>query len=98
LKVSLPPEVAVYLLNQKREDLAQLERRYAARIQIALDDQLMSHQSELEVRTRLEGERLQQPQVRLGGVAPIEPAAAADNGVDGSAAAAAAPGATAAEE
>ena len=37
LKVSLPPDVAVYLLNQKRDDLAQLERRYATRIQIVLE-------------------------------------------------------------
>jgi ribonuclease E len=87
LRVSLPPEVAVYLLNQKREDLAQLERRYATRIQIALNEQLMPHQSELEVRTRLEGEVPEPPQLRLGGVAPIEPRAAAANG-DGSAAAA----------
>jgi ribonuclease E len=80
VRVSLPPEVAVYLLNQKREDLAQLERRYATRIQIALNEQLMPHQSELDVRTRLEGEVPESPQLRLGGVAPIEAPAAAVSG------------------
>ena len=87
LRVSLPPEVAVYLLNQKREDLAQLERRYAAEIQLALNAQLMPHQSELEVRTRLEGEVSESPQLRLGGVAPSEPAVTAANGDGGGAAA-----------
>jgi len=76
LRVALPPEVAVYLLNQKREDLAQLERRYATRIQIALNEQLMPHQSELEGRARVEGEVPEPPQMRLGGVAPIEATAA----------------------
>jgi ribonuclease E len=83
LKVSLPPDVAVYLLNQKRDDLAQLERRYAARIQIVLNEELMPHQSEMEVRSRLEAGQAKLPTVRLGGVAvePAEPAApaAADN-------------------
>ena len=87
LRASLPPEVAVYLLNQKREDLAQLERRYATRIQIALNEQLMPHQSEFEARARVEGEVPEAPQLRLGGVAPIEPAAAVANGNGGAAAA-----------
>src|SRR4051795_5363923 len=34
MKVGLPRDVAMYLLNQKRDDLATLEARYAARIQI----------------------------------------------------------------
>lgn len=84
LKVSLPPDVAVYLLNQKRDDLAQLERRYATRIQIVLNEELMPHQSEMEVRSRLEAGQAKLPTVRLGGVA-VEPAAAAaaDNGAVG---------------
>jgi len=62
LKVSLPPEVAVYLLNQKREDLAQLERRYATRIQVVLKEELMPHQLETEVRARVEGAAPEPPQ------------------------------------
>lgn len=76
LRVSLPPEVAVYLLNNKRDDLAQLERRYATRIHVALQPDLMPHESELEIRTRLEAGQATVPQIRLGGVAPSEPAVA----------------------
>ncbi|MGD0946456.1 MAG: Rne/Rng family ribonuclease [Candidatus Binatia bacterium] len=85
LTVSLPPEVAVYLLNHKRDDLAQLERRYATRIQVALKEELMPHQSEMEIRTRLEPEQAKLRSARLGGVA-VEPAAAAaavNNGATG---------------
>jgi ribonuclease E len=89
LRVSLPPEVAVYLLNQKRDDLAQLERRYATRIQVVLNALLMPHQSEFEVRARIEAHP-EEPQIRLGGVTPAEPAApaAAGNGEAAPAAAA----------
>ncbi len=73
VRVSLPAEVGLYLLNQKREDLAELERRYAVRLQVILNDKLMPHQSEFEVRPRVEAEA-EQPQMRLGGVTPSEPA------------------------
>ena len=79
LRVALPPEVAVYLLNNKRDDLAQLERRYATRIQVVLDAQLMPHQSELEVRPRVERAE-PEPRTRLGGVAAVEPEPAAPAG------------------
>ena len=75
LRLSLPPDVAIYLLNQKREDVAQLESRYATRIHVVLSDALMPHQSELEVRPRVEGEPAEQPQIRLGGVAAIDQSA-----------------------
>ena len=57
MKVGLPRDVAMYLLNQKRDDLAVLEARYAARIQVVVDDKLMPHQSEIETRTRDVSER-----------------------------------------
>src|SRR4030095_6954103 len=41
MNVTLPRDVAMYLLNQKRDDLATLERRYAARIQIVVSEKLM---------------------------------------------------------
>jgi ribonuclease E len=85
LRVSLPPDVAVYLLNQKRDDVAKLERRYATRIQVVLSAQLMPHQSELEVRPRVEHDQESQPQIRLGGVAAAEAAPAAPPSVDGAA-------------
>jgi ribonuclease E len=85
LTVSLPPEVAVYLLNHKRDDLAQLERRYATRIQVALKEELMPHQSEVEIRTRLQAGQAKLPSARLGGVAVELPVAAAvvENGATG---------------
>ncbi|HEU5181923.1 MAG TPA: Rne/Rng family ribonuclease [Candidatus Polarisedimenticolia bacterium] len=52
MKVSLPPDVAFYLLNQKREDLAGLEHRYKTRITIAPVPTLRPHQSEIELTTR----------------------------------------------
>jgi ribonuclease E len=52
LTVTLPRDVAMYLLNQKREDVATLERRYAARIHVVINEKLMPHQSEIETRTR----------------------------------------------
>ncbi len=77
VKVSLPDEVGLYLLNQKREDLAQLERRYAVRLQIVLSDKLMPHQSEFETRPRVETDSEPQ-QMRLGGVTqPDSPEATA---------------------
>jgi ribonuclease E len=74
LRAGLPPDVAVYLLNQKRDDLAQLERRYATRIQVVLKDGLMPHQLEIEVRSRLEAGQGRLA-ARLGGLAPEETAA-----------------------
>ncbi|HEY2386198.1 MAG TPA: Rne/Rng family ribonuclease [Candidatus Binatia bacterium] len=87
MRVSLPREVAIYLLNQKREDLALLERRYAATITIVLSDKLMSHQSEIETRTRDASER-PTPVVRPGEVAASEEGLPA-NGTSRSAAGAA---------
>jgi ribonuclease E len=69
LRAVFPPDVGVYLLNQKRDDLAQLERRYGTKIQVAFDDRLMPHQFESEVRLRSEGEQLEQKPLRLGGIA-----------------------------
>jgi ribonuclease E len=63
VKVQLPPEVAIYLLNNKREDLAGLERRYKTRISVVPNDQLRPHQSEIELIGK-EGEaaKLEEPQ------------------------------------
>ncbi len=52
MNVSLPRDVAMYLLNQKRDDLAVLEARYTARINVTGSEQLMPHQSEIETRIR----------------------------------------------
>ncbi len=62
VKVSLPPEVAIYLLNNKREDLAGLERRYKTRISVIPAPGMRPHQSEIELITK-EGEpgRMEEP-------------------------------------
>ncbi len=52
LRVALPSAVALYLLNQKRDELARLEQRYNTRIQVNLSEQLMPHQVEIEARPR----------------------------------------------
>jgi len=52
LRASLPPTVGLYLLNQKRDELARLELRYGTRLQIDLVESLMPHQVEIEVRER----------------------------------------------
>jgi ribonuclease E len=52
LNVSLPNTVSMYLLNQKRDELARLEQRYNSRIQIQVDNALMPHEIEIDVRQR----------------------------------------------
>jgi len=52
MKVSVPHEVAMYLMNRKRDALAQLEARFATRIEVVSNPTLMAHQSEIDVRTR----------------------------------------------
>lgn len=53
LRAALPPGVALYLLNQKRDDLARLEQRYGARIHVELRESLMPHQVEIDARERV---------------------------------------------
>lgn len=67
--VSVPTDVAMYLLNQKREDLAQLERRYGVKIVVQPREDLMPHQCEIEVRPRSETAPAETTALRLGGLA-----------------------------
>jgi ribonuclease E len=80
LRAALPSAVAMYLLNQKRDELARLEQRYDTRLAIELKDTLMPHQLEIEVRERAAAERV--AAVPHGGVAEADapPAAARGNG------------------
>ncbi|MCA0247390.1 MAG: Rne/Rng family ribonuclease [Proteobacteria bacterium] len=58
--VSLPPNVALYLLNQKRHTLSEIENRYNFHVTIEADDELHAADCEIErVRSRREerGER-----------------------------------------
>ncbi|HSQ00276.1 MAG TPA: Rne/Rng family ribonuclease, partial [Candidatus Dormibacteraeota bacterium] len=79
LRAALPPSVALYLLNQKRDELARLEQRYAARIHVELRDSLMPHQVEIEVRERVVA-AASTPAVAPGTVAVADVPLAATNG------------------
>jgi len=77
LRVALPTAVALYLLNQKRDELARLEQRYESRLSIELKDSLMPHQIEMEVRARA---RAQVDHVQPGSVAAADASSAAAGG------------------
>ena len=58
--VNVPPKVALYLLNQKRHTLSDIEKRYGFMVSIEADDELNAADCEIErVRTRRDdrGER-----------------------------------------
>ncbi len=54
LALRVPTEVALYLLNHKREALTRLEERYALRVQVSADDQLGPEPLALEILERRE--------------------------------------------
>src|SRR5438445_917025 len=56
VKVYLPPEVALYLLNEKRDDLYHLEARQKVRIDVVPETRMKPHQFEIEDFRREEAE------------------------------------------
>ena len=61
--VSVPPNVALYLLNQKRQTITEIENRYSFHVTIEADDELHAADCEIErVRSRRDdrGERPQE--------------------------------------
>ncbi len=56
VKVFLPPEVALHLLNQKRDDLARLEQRYKILIEVVPEARMKTSQFEIEEFRREETE------------------------------------------
>lgn len=48
IRMAVPPEVALWILNHKREDLSQLERRFAVRITVEPKASLLRHEAEFE--------------------------------------------------
>jgi len=48
MRMAVPPEVASWILNNKREDLVQLERRHNIRINVEPKSALLRHESEFE--------------------------------------------------
>ena len=58
IAVSVPPNVALYLLNQKRHSLSEIEHRYGFTVIIEADDELHAADCEIErVRSRREDHR-----------------------------------------
>src|SRR6185503_1199478 len=58
IAVSVPPNVALYLLNQKRGAISEIERRYAFQVTIEADDELHAADCEIErVRQRRDDQR-----------------------------------------
>ena len=49
VRLALPPEVATWLLNNKREELLHFEQRHGARVEIEPGSELLRHQSEFEI-------------------------------------------------
>jgi ribonuclease E len=78
LRAALPTAVALYLLNQKRDELARLEQRYDSRLLVELKEGLMPHQMELEVRERAPVPRA--ASVPHGGVAAADAPEASASG------------------
>ncbi len=56
VKVYLPPEVALHLLNEKRDDLYRLEARQKVRIEVVPEGRMKPHQFEIEEVRREEQE------------------------------------------
>ncbi len=53
--VTLPVDIALYLLNQKRRDVQRIEQRYALEVLVKVDDQLIASEFRVDV---LENERV----------------------------------------
>ena len=54
IMVSVPPNVALYLLNQKRHTLTEIEKRYGFQVSVEADDELHAADCEIE---RVRGQR-----------------------------------------
>ncbi len=61
LRMLLPPEVATWLLNNKRGEISAIERRYDIRIEVAPDDALLRHECRFETFPRLKKEEPEPP-------------------------------------
>jgi len=48
IRMAVPPEVALWILNHKREDLSQLEKRFGVKITVEPKASLLRHEAEFE--------------------------------------------------
>lgn len=70
LRVALPPDVATWILNNKREDLVALERRNTIRISVEPKASLLRHEAEFETSPR---EKVEEPPALITGDRPAPP-------------------------
>ena len=61
LSLNVPNNVAVYILNNKRSMLADIEKRYEFRVHIRTDDELMPSEFRLDIMKNRDGEPLVEP-------------------------------------
>jgi ribonuclease E len=79
IAVSVPPNVALYLLNQKRHTLSEIEKRYGFNVTVEADDEMHAADCEIErVRSRRAEDQRPIPELARASydVAEGEPAAA----------------------
>ncbi len=73
IQLALPPDVAGWMLNFKRDDLVQIERRHQVRVDITFKPELLRHECEIETFARQADE---EPAARVVGdrvVPPVPP-------------------------
>src|SRR5262249_56905466 len=71
IRMGVPPEVCVWILNNKREDLLQLEKRNSIKISVEPKGSLLRHESEFEFFPR---EKIEVPPALVAGDRPAPPA------------------------
>ena len=86
LRLLLPAEVALYVLNQKRDGLVRLEQRYVMRIEVAVDRDATPGQVKSEVVEKRDPSEVPQVPAPAAAGEGAAAAAAADDAVDAEAA------------
>jgi ribonuclease E len=80
LIIDAPTEVAIYILNQKRDILVELEQRYSFSVEVRIDSSLIAPDFRIERRNTGDGESGSQP-VKTASP-PTQPEASAQDGGD----------------
>ncbi len=70
MRLAVPPEVASWVLNHKREDLLQLEKRHNIRISVETKSSLLRHEAEFETMPR---EKAEAPPALVAPDRPLPP-------------------------
>ena len=84
IAVSVPPNVALYLLNQKRHALSEIEKRYGFSVTIEADDELHAADCEIErVRSRRDDRERPAQETARASYEEISDEAAADDAESG---------------